>query len=518
MKSKVMFSGKAARDGLRSGVDKLFLAVASTLGPYGSSVIIENDNRKDNAPTVTKDGVSVARVVNWDDQLEQLGARIVLQASSQADTKSGDGTTTTVVLAKALVDAATAAVAGGELSIVVKKRLDKLAEDVVAYLEVYSEQYDVTDDVIANVARISANGDEALANVALSAVRAANGGPVTVKPWRAEVDEVEVLDGSIITGTPINTDVVPRDERARVFGYPKVIVFDGRIALEQISALASANGDKPLIVFVSGARDGVDEFVAEWNASTLDNPNPVIVVETPGAGQTRRRYQAILAEMAGTEITANVQHAQVGTLAEFSVTQRNMCIFTKVDMSATIDTLIKQRDSEVRGSQKYKHLDTTLRFVLGRRVTVSVGGLTDADTKERKDRMVDAVSAVECAKDGVIPGGGTVLAYLANSHADKELAKALALPMAKIYMNGGLSEEEAVATVDKSCADARTNQRTYPLFYNLLEGEYVDLLDPAYAVYDPVRVTINAVRAACAVAGTVITSNCCLVEDRNGHF
>lgn len=518
MKTKVMFSGNEAREGLRSGVDKLFMAVASTLGPYGSSVIIENDNRKDNAPTVTKDGVSVARVVNWDDQLEQLGARIVLQASSQADTKSGDGTTTTVVLAKALVDAASGVVESGVLPIVVKKRLDKLAEDVVAYLEVYSEQYEVTDDVIANVARISANGDEALASVALAAVRAANGGPVTVKPWRAEVDEVESLDGSIITGTPINTDLVPRDEFPRVFNHLNVVVLDARITVDQIRTLASAHGNKPLIVFVTGARDGVDEWVSEWNSSTPNNVNPVIVVETPGAGQNRRRYQAILAEMANTDITSNVQNVSLGLLAEFTLSQRNMCIFTDVDLSKTTSSLIAQRDAEIRGSQKYKHLDTTLRFVLGRRVTVSVGGLTDADTKERKDRMVDAVSAIECAKDGVIPGGGTVLAYLANSHADKELAKALALPMAKIYMNGGLSEEEAVATVDKSCADARASQRTYPLFYNLLEGEYVDLLDPAYAVYDPVRVTINAVRAACAVAGTVITSNCCLVEDRKGHF
>lgn len=517
MKSKVMFSGNEARDGLRRGVDKLFLAVASTLGPYGSSVIIENDNRKDNAPTVTKDGVSVARVVNWDDQLEQLGARIVLQASSQADTKSGDGTTTTVVLAKALVDAASKVVANGELSIVVKKRLDKLAEDVVAYLEQYAENFEVTDEVIANVARISANGDEALAAVALSAVRAANGGPVTVKPWRAEVDEVEALEGSIITGTPINTDIVPRDESARTFQFPNVIVMDARVSIDQIRHLASAYaGLKPLIVFVSGARDGVDEWASEWNSAPENQP--VILVETPGAGQNRRRYQAILAEMAGTEITANVQHASVGALAEFSVSQRNMCIFTRVDMSPTIDALIKQRDGEIRGSQKYKHLDNTLRFVLGRRVTVSVGGLTDADTKERKDRMVDAVSAIECAKDGVIPGGGTVLAYLANSHKDTELAEALMLPMAKIYMNGGLATDEALATVKKSCEDARAKGRDYPLFYDLLAGEYVDLLDAEYAVYDPVRVTINAIRAACAVAGTVITSNCCLVEDRDGHF
>lgn len=517
MKSKVMFSGNEARDGLRSGVNKLFMAVASTLGPYGSSVIIENDNRKDNAPTVTKDGVSVARVVNWDNQLEQLGARIVLQASSQADTKSGDGTTTTVVLAKALVDAASSAVANGELSIVVKKRLDKLAEDIVAYLEQYSENFEVTDEVIANVARISANGDEALADVALAAVRAANGGPVTVKPWRAEVDEVEALDGSIITGTPINTDVVPRDESARAFQFPNVIIMDARISVEQIRNLASAYGGmKPLVVFVSGARDGVDEWVSEWNSSP--DAEPVIVVETPGAGQNRRRYQAILAEMANTEITTNVQHAEVGTLAEFSVSQRNMCIFTQVSMDTTIDALIKQRDGEIRGSQKYKHLDTTLRFVLGRRVTVSVGGLTDAGTKERKDRMVDAVSAIECARDGVIPGGGTILAHLANIHKDKELAEALMLPMAKIYMNGGLSDEEALAAVLKSCDAARAENRDYPLFYDLLSGKYVDLLDPAYTVYDPVRVTINAVRAACAVAGTVITSNCCLVEDRNGHF
>lgn len=517
MKSKVMFSGNEARDGLRRGVDKLFLAVASTLGPYGSSVIIENDNRKDNAPTVTKDGVSVARVVNWDDQLEQLGARIVLQASSQADTKSGDGTTTTVVLAKALVDAASKVVANGELSIVVKKRLDKLAEDVVAYLEQYAENFEVTDEVIANVARISANGDEALAHIALTAVRAANGGPVTVKPWRAEVDEVEALEGSIITGTPISTDIVPRDESTRPIASPNVVVLDARITIDQARALASTHsGTRPLIIFVTGARDGVDEWVSEWNS--IPESQPVIIVETPGAGQNRRRYQAILAEMAGTEITTNVQHVSVGSFAQFTVSQRYMCIFTRVDMQATIDALIKQRDSEIRGSQKYKHLDNTLRFVLGRRVTISVGGLTDADTKERKDRMVDAVSAVECAKDGVIPGGGTVLAYLANSHKDTELAEALMLPMAKIYMNGGLATDEALATVKKSCEDARANERDYPLFYDLLAGEYVDLLDAEYAVYDPVRVTINAIRAACAVAGTVITSNCCLVEDRDGHF
>lgn len=516
MKSKVMFSGSEARDGLRAGVDKLYTAVASTLGPYGSSVIIENDGRKDNPPTVTKDGVSVARVVNWDNQLEQLGARIVLQASSQADTKSGDGTTTTVVLARALVDQAAELVQSGVLPIVVKKRLEKLSEDVVAYLQEYSLQFEVTDEVIEHVARISANGDTLLAAVALEAVRAANGGPVTVKPCRAEVDELETLDGSIITGTPINMDVVPRDDSVHVFREPRVIVYGNRITTEHLQVLTKGREDNTMIVFVSGARDGVDEWVSDWNG--INTAGKLIIAETPGAGPTRRRYAQILATMADTEVTEHTKDIHIGKLDEFTVSERNMCIFTKVDVSPTVSKLIEQRDNEVRGSQRYKHLDTTLRFVLGRRVTIFVGGLTDADTKERKDRMVDAVSAIECAKDGVIPGGGTVLAYASFSYNDKVLGKALALPMIKIYMNGGLSYEEASQIVEAEYIDSKREGRTHLRFFDMLEGCQVDLLSDEYRVYDPVRVTINAIRAACAVAGTVITSNCCLVEDRNGHF
>lgn len=518
MKTKVIHSGYDARLGLCAGIDKLYDAVASTLGPYGASVIIENDSRKDNPPTVTKDGVSVARIINFDNQLEQLGARIVLQASSQADTKSGDGTTTTVVLAKALVDAATRITATGVLPIVVKARLDKLSEDVVAYLEAYSESFEVTDEVIDNVARISANGDRTLAAVALSAVREANGGPVTVKPYRGEVDEMEALQGSIITGSPLNGELVPRDESAIVsFRDTYVIVLDARATVDQIESICRNNGDKNTVVFVTGARDGVAELASEWNTRTNAHGN-VIVVETPGAGQNRRRYQAILCTMASCKITSNVDEIHYGRLKEFTISQRNMCIFTDVDMQETVKHLTELREAEIRGSQKYKHLDTALRFVLGRRVTIYVGGLTDADIKERHDRMVDAVSAIECAKDGVIPGGGTVLAFLALSHKDTDLASALMLPMCKIYMNGGVGEDVARSMVVDAFEDARKSTRRYLQFQDLLNSTVVDLLDPQYAVYDPVRVTINAVRAACAVAGTVITSNCCVVEDRDGHF
>lgn len=515
MKAKQIFIGDEGRNAVVSGINQVYLAVASTLGPYGATAIIENDIRKDNPPGVTKDGVSVAGVINLPGQLEQLGAKLVLQASTQADTKSGDGTTTTVVLTQGLLARALEMHSRGMLPIQVRAAIQKSVEGVIEQLELAASKHEVTAETIRCVARISANGEERLADVAIAAVESAKGGPVTIRSHREETDEVEVLHGAIIPGSPLTLDLLDRNSKVTNFDRPNVCIYNGRFSSSILSQLANyteSNKGGVCVVIVKDIADGIEEQVASLNRRR--NVAPIQIVAAPGAGQQRQRYLNALSAMVGAAVVEPGQDLVFGEAAsvQMEINRTSLIPNENFAQSDLIDKLLAERGASSIGSIKYKQFDEILRFVLGRRVTVYVGGMTQADIKERQDRMVDAVHAIEAVRDGVIPGGGTVLAMV-DDGADNLFADAYSLPFRKILLNGGLTEDAVARYLDEARNLAHESGSYYTPFFDILRDEYVDLVNCDTPVYDPVRVTINALRAAAQVVITVITSNCYIIED-----
>lgn len=524
MKAKQIHIGTEARNKVVDGIEMVFDAVASTLGPYGATVVIENDVRKDNPPGVTKDGVSVANIINLPNQLNQLGAKLVLQASTQADTKSGDGTTTTVVLATGLVARAISMLDDGMLPIQIREQILLSVDKTISMLNVIAENYPVTADTVRCVARISANGEEKLADVAISATEAAMGGPVTIKSHREETDEIEILHGAIIPGTPLTTDMLDRSSKSTTVDEPLICLYNGRFSPAVLVGVTDAYNASPLrtddrnspprvlAVIAKDLEDGVEELVAHHNRKARDGRDVcIIVLAAPGAGQQRQRYLTMLSYMSNGKVVEPGQDIVFGEATALQL-EANRCALIpheSFDQARHVEDLKTERSASSIGSIKYKQFDEILRFVLGRRVTVYVGGMTQADIKERQDRMVDAVHAIVAVQDGVIPGGGTVLAM----NNDDPFSDAYTLPYRKILMNGGLSAAEAAAHLERSTDMSNAEGLEHAYFYDLLSNEYVNLVACEMPVYDPVRVTINALRAAAQVAITVVTSNCYIIED-----
>lgn len=520
MKAKQIHIGTEARAEVIEGISITYGAVASTLGPHGRTVVIENDIRKDNAPTVTKDGVSVAAVINLPKQLNQLGARLVLQASTQADTKSGDGTTTTVVLAHGLVSRAMEQLNEGMLPIQIRENITRSVENMVGYLQLTSAEYEVDESTIQCVARISANGEETLSKVAISAIEAAKGGPVAVKSHREELDELEVLTGAILPGAPLTIDLIDRNLKITTVEQPLVAIYNGRLTSAAYTGFydhlqSLGHKDRLLIIVAKDLEDGVEQLVAAGNDHRGNRTgNHILVVPSPGAGAQRQRYLGLLSSMIGAPVIEPGNTIQSGYATAVQIEAKRVSLIPNemFPQDTVVAELMAERATYSVGSIKYRQSDEILRFVLGRRVTVYVGGMTEADIKERQDRMVDAVHAIEAARDGVIPGGGTVLAMAAMSTND-EYRDAYTLPFRKILLNGGITETDAMDCLRQAYELGCNDGLTHTYFYDILKEEYVNLVKGEMPVYDPVRVTINALRAAAQVAITVISSNCYIIED-----
>lgn len=494
------------------GVDAVYNAVASTLGPYGATVVIENDHRSDMAPVVTKDGVTVASSLNFSYPLKQLGAKLILQASSQADVKSGDGTTTTVVLAKALIDAAIDAKAKGRLPVQIRKDLEVFSDTVVAALEDVAQNYTVDDEMLHNIAMVSSNGERIIAKIALTAVNSAAGGPVTIRSYRGESDAMEVLEGSIISGTPLTIDQLPRDGDLTIM-HPRICLINGRLVhelFEGISKIAESTGEGKLIILCNDISDGLDQKVAAFNQRTSDD-RTIIVLRTPGIGKNRQLYLSILEQMTGARVVEpGQQQMTIGTATAIAIgnVRSSLVPAMSFNQQECANGLIAKRNGYPVGTINYKHLDEVLRFVVGRRVSVQVGGLTEANTKERYDRVVDAVNAVEVAKSGVIPGGGTTLAKIAIEKRDmpNSYMECLWAPLLKIISNGtGKPADEHKEHITNLWHNAAPADHTY--FYDVINGQYIDVIGGGSTVYDPLVVVKNAVRAAATVAATIVSTD-----------
>lgn len=521
------------------GVGIAYQAVSSTLGPYASTVVLENENGKDKAPVVTKDGVSVAERVSLKDPLQQLGARLVLQASSQADAKSGDGTTTTLILAYEAMKMARKAIEGGMLMHQVRKQLESSRDYIADRLLEAARNYENNDDVKRFVALVSANGEESLANIAVDAVRLARGGEVRKYMSRSEEDSIEIKRGAVITGKPLTVDAIPRREDSFQIVNPAVILANGDIDVTRVQNIfehiTKAQYRGHVVVFCEDIKADVDMYVADFNSKLAarfrdeSEYSQLIILPTPGVGDFRQQFLAVMELMTGATINESGSSEIHSGLCESVVIERQTITINPlayfyddgIDEQECNRITAMQREFPI-GTSRYKRFNELLRFVVGRRVSVHVGGLSEADSKERFDRLVDAVNAIVRAESGVIVGGGTTLAALSTSVQEAYpmlvgLDKVLRAPMTKIYQNAGVPNAEEIV---EECMNHPLRQHlhnsTYIPFFDLDSMLHTDLYAIENPILDPVLVTYNAVRAAFSLASTIVTTRCYIVDaDQN---
>lgn len=514
------------------GVETAYRAVSSTLGPYASTVVLENENGKDKAPVVTKDGVSVARCVSLKDPLQQLGARLVLQASSQADAKSGDGTTTTLILAYEAMKMARHAIENGMLMHQVRKQLEESRDYIANALLTAATNFENNDEVKKFVALVSANGEERLAQIAVDAVRRARGGEVRKYMSRSEHDTIEVKTGAVISGKPLTVDAIPRRDDSFEIVKPNVMLANGEVDGKRIDSIIKQIKQEGysdyVVLFCEDIRDDVDMKVAAFN--DLNNQGVLLIVlPTPGVGDFRQQFLAVMELMTGAEINElGTEHFELGKCESIIIERQNITINPKpafyvsgADEAECARITAMQNEFPI-GTSRYNRFNELLRFVVGRRVSVHVGGLSEADCKERFDRLVDAVNAIVRAESGVIVGGGTTLAALSARVQNQfpqlvGLDKVLRAPMAKIYENAGI---ENASEIVEECLNhplrTHLHNDTYIPFFDLDEQLHVDLYAVEKPILDPVLVTYNAVRAAFSLASTIVTTRCYIVDaDQN---
>lgn len=513
-------------DKLIMGVDKLANAVKITMGPKGRTVVIEKSY---GAPVATKDGVSVAKEVSLKDPQENIGAKLVQEAAKKAGDKAGDGTTTATLLAQKLIKEGRKIVATGSNPMDVKRGIDAAVVAVVADIEKNAKP--VKDDKeIAQVATISANGDEDLGRQIADAMeRVGKEGVITVEEAKGLETTIDVVEGMQFDQGFLSPYFVTNSEKMLAeLENAQILVSEKKITgLQSLLPILEpvAQSGKPLLII---ADDVESEALATLILNRLRGGLKVCAVKAPGFGDRRKEMLKDIAVLTGAQVVSddlgmsfeNITTAVLGSAKRIVVSKDATLI---VDGAGDKDN-IKARADEIRialekTTSEYdrEKLSERLARLVGGVAVIKVGGMTEIEVKEKKDRVDDALSATRAAvAEGIVPGGGVALAraksvlddkFTANMNTDQiagvsVVSAALSAPMIQISNNAGISGEVI--------ADRALSSRDYNHGYNAQTGEYGDMLK--MGIIDPAKVVKIALQSAASVAGAVLTTGAVLTE------
>ncbi len=517
--SKIYESGRSLHDKFLSGINILADNVGSTLGPRGRNVIIMSEDSS--IPTITKDGVTVARHVESDDPAERAAIEIIRQAAIQTCEDAGDGTTTSTILSRAIFTKAQEYLAAGIAPIEIKRGIDKAVTEVIRYLETASTPIQSEED-IAHIATISANGDRVIGNLIAKAVDlAGKDGAITVEEARAVETSLDVVEGFRF-GSGWAASAFVTDERRGTARYeePLILVTDHKLStldgFMPILELVAREG-KPLIV-VADEIEG--QLLAALIMNAMRGTLKVVAVKAPFYGEERRNLLSDLAVATGATFVSKQSGMKFGQvkLADFGraktaeISKRETCFVGAMgnpeDIDVKIDSLkaMIQMTESLTQAEAYQNRITRLSSGIA---IIKVGGNTEPEMIERRDRIEDALEAAKAAQDaGVVAGGGVSLLRAVHN--------------IDVIVDG--PEQEYGVQIIKTCAEepirqmARNAEDSEDLILNrILEsedpdmgwnfstGELVDLR--AAGVIDPVKVTAAALLNAASVAGTLLTTN-----------
>ena len=520
---EVKFSADA-RDKMLRGVDILANAVKVTLGPKGRNVVLE---KSFGAPRVTKDGVTVAKEIELDDKFENMGAQMVREVASKTSDQVGDGTTTATVLAQAIVKEGAKAVAAGMNPMDLKRGIDRAVQVLIEELEKNSKKI-TSNDEVAQVATISANGDAEIGRFLADAMKkVGNDGVITVEEAKSLQTELEVVEGMQFDRGYISPYFVTNAEKMRgELEDPYILIHEKKLSgLQPLLPLLEAvvQSGKPLLII---AEDVEGEALATLVVNKLRGGLKVAAVKAPGFGDRRKAMlQDIAILTAGNMISEdlgikleNVTVNMLGRAKNVTIDKENTTIVNgagkKVDIQARI-TQIKNEIEETTSDYDREKLQERLAKLAGGVAVIRVGGATEVEVKERKDRVDDALNATRAAvEEGILPGGGVPLLRAMKAldktkaentderHGVEIVKKALSWPARQIAINAGDDGSLVVGKI--------LEKETYAYGYDAQTGEYGNLVSKG--IIDPTKVVRAALQDAASVAGLLVTTEAMVAE------
>ncbi|WP_296684367.1 chaperonin GroEL [Flavobacterium sp.] len=513
-----------ARDGLKRGVDALANAVKVTLGPKGRNVII---GKAFGGPNVTKDGVTVAKEIELQDPLENMGAQMVKEVASKTNDLAGDGTTTATVLAQAIVKEGLKNVAAGANPMDLKRGIDKAVEAIVEDLTKQAKVVGSDSEKIKQIASISANNDEVIGELIANAFgKVGKEGVITVEEAKGTDTFVDVVEGMQFDRGYLSPYFVTNPEKMEAeLDSPYILLYDKKVSsLKELLPVLEpvAQSGKPLLII---AEDVDGEALSTLVVNKLRGALKIAAVKAPGFGDRRKAMLEDIAILTGGTVISeergytleNTTIDMLGTAKRVNIDKDNTTI---VSGAGDADT-IKNRVNQIKGQMETttsdydkEKLQERLAKLAGGVAVLYVGAASEVEMKEKKDRVDDALHATRAAvEEGIVAGGGVALlrakAVLSKIKADNAdeatgiqiVSRAVEAPLRTIVENAGLEGSVVVAKVAEGKGDFGYNAKT---------DEYVDMLKAG--IIDPKKVTRVALENAASVAGMILTTECALID------
>ncbi|WP_322884456.1 chaperonin GroEL (plasmid) [Sinorhizobium meliloti] len=523
MAAKEVKFGRSAREKMLRGVDILADAVKVTLGPKGRNVVID---KSFGAPRITKDGVSVAKEIELEDKFENMGAQMVREVASKTNDIAGDGTTTATVLAQAIVREGAKAVAAGMNPMDLKRGIDLAVAEVVKDLLAKAKTINTSDEV-AQVGTISANGEKQIGlDIAEAMQKVGNEGVITVEEAKTAETELEVVDGMQFDRGYLSPYFVTNPEKM-VADLEDAFILLHEKKLSNLQAMlpvleAVVQTGKPLLII---AEDVEGEALATLVVNKLRGGLKIAAVKAPGFGDRRKAMLEDIAILTGGTVISedlgikleSVTLDMLGRAKKVSITKENTTIVDGAGQKSDIEgrvAQIKAQIEETTSDYDREKLQERLAKLAGGVAVIRVGGATEVEVKEKKDRIDDALNATRAAvQEGIVPGGGVALLRssvkitVKGENDDQDagvniVRRALQSPARQIVENAG---DEASIVVGKIL-----EKNTDDFGYNAQTGEYGDMI--AMGIIDPVKVVRTALQDAASVASLLITTEAMIAE------
>ncbi|MCA1492060.1 chaperonin GroEL [Sinorhizobium alkalisoli] len=513
-----------ARERMLRGVDMLANAVKVTLGPKGRNVVID---KSFGAPRITKDGVSVAKEIELEDKFENMGAQMLREVASRTSEIAGDGTTTATVLAQAIVREGAKAVISGMNPMDLKRGIDLAVDALVSELRTKARQVSKNEE-IAQVGTISANGDAEIGRYLAEAMeRVGNEGVITVEEAKTAETELEVVEGMQFDRGYISPYFVTNQDKMRAeFEDPYILIHEKKLSnLQAMLPVLEAvvQSGKPLLII---AEDVEGEALATLVVNKLRGGLKVAAVKAPGFGDRRKAMLEDIAVLTGGSVISedlgikleSVTLDMLGRAKKVSIEKENTTIVNGAGAKADIDgriAQIKAQIEETTSDYDREKLQERLAKLAGGVAVIRVGGSTEVEVKERKDRVDDALHATRAAvEEGILPGGGVallrsvgVLGNVKTANDDQRVGveivrRAIEVPVRQIAENAG---------AEGSIIVGKLREKTdFSWGWNAQTGEYGDLF--AMGVIDPAKVVRTALQDAASIAGLLVTTEAMIAE------
>jgi chaperonin GroEL len=520
---EVKFSSDA-RDRMLRGVDTLANAVKVTLGPKGRNVVID---KSFGAPRITKDGVTVAKEIELEDKFENMGAQMVREVASKTNDTAGDGTTTATVLAQAIVREGAKYVAAGMNPMDLKRGIDKAVATAVSDIQARAKKIKSSDEV-AQVGTISANGDASIGKMIAEAMqKVGNEGVITVEEAKTAETELDVVEGMQFDRGYLSPYFITNAEKMLVeLEDPYILIFEKKLSSLQpmLPVLESVvQTGKPLLIV---AEDVEGEALATLVVNKLRGGLKVAAVKAPGFGDRRKAMLEDIAILTNGQMIAedlgikleSVTIDMLGRAKKVRIDKENTTIVdgsgAKKDIEGRVSQ-IKAQIEETTSDYDREKLQERLAKLAGGVAVIRVGGATEVEVKEKKDRVDDALNATRAAvEEGIVPGGGTALlrakaavGKLSGANPDEQaginiVAKALEAPIRQIAENAGVEGSIIVGKISDN------KSQTYG--YNAQAEEYCDMVKEG--IVDPAKVVRTALQDAASVAGLLVTTEAMVAD------